>query len=645
MLGFNTLSFVPLSTLSSGGGGETPGDQTVVVNLIDVSTIVDESTYLIREVGHDDPIDPTVDVDPPSITLTPALLSVPPIEIEVITDMDGDPVGTPASQVPPAIEVTVAMAATTITPGTRTIDVPPVIVNVAIDRPTVESTVVCEDGRRRIAVDQEPGGDNYPFSEEPSSDIKNLIADFYLGYEGRDCPYVYPLRIDWLYGLGETNNEPLPGNPTPTHYYDLVVKDAEDTTVFDSTTADWFQSRAWGTRLMVAEWRTDTAVCRLVFHTCWDPDLIPEHQYYDQYIEPVNAPLDARTLEEWPRRLTAITIETEEGNVTTNGRSLKLQAGYNIEMVAEAVEALQGAIAATELEIAAIPGAGTGQYPGCADTVNTIRTIGGVAPDKNGNFILDTGDRDGAPSCYRISVPSEVVNEVPRTVQVTPNTLSFANDCDPCCQCSQFEAVYNAITRLHDRYVALARRAGCVRDQYEANRTRWIEVGRERLSKPLRLAVMPGDGCLVEIAGAYCNNTDSCIDDLELRFTIDSPSAGVIVCGKSYRSGNTVEGEREGGCVSPSTLERYEMVGDMPQPSGFFDRVTKGGMAYIRFQVQFSDGLCSPGDQLTVNVRAYINDIPITYNSGWPGEPEETSVDAVIVSSEIFITDPCSITP
>ena len=97
------------------------------------------------------------------------------------------------------------------------------------------------DPRQPIGVNQPPsGGTNYPFVR-PSEDIQYLLGDVYLSYPDDSYTYEYPLRIEWLYGFGTAPVTPPAGYPTPTHTHDVIIKDANDVTVFDSTLADSYR--------------------------------------------------------------------------------------------------------------------------------------------------------------------------------------------------------------------------------------------------------------------------------------------------------------------------------------------------------------------------------------------------------------------
>lgn len=152
---------------------------------------------------------------------------------------------------------------------------------------------------------------------------------------------------------------------------------------------------------------------------------------------------------------------------------------------------------------------------------------------------------------------------------------------------------------------------------------------------------MPGAGCRLEIAGAWCNNREECLDNIELRFTLSGDIGSVLpVCGRGFRSGNVGVTPRAAGCVSSSTLERYAMVDSSPVFSAFFDRIDIAGMAYARFQVIFPG--CVDLDSISVELGAWIGVNPLEYNIGWPDDDTLAAIDPISVTTTIFDIDPCS---
>lgn len=198
--------------------------------------------------------------------------------------------------------------------------------------------------RHPIGVNQPPnGGNDYPFVR-PSPDIYFLLGDFYLSYANDTCSYAYPFRIEWMYGFGtrqysESGSEvdPMPGYPTPTHEYDILVKDANDVTVFDSTivgTGDDadnvspFKWSEWYSRYVVIEWtdKSKDIVCRCTKFIGWD-SYSTDYQEYDEYIVPIYSSGTVTGVELPPARVIAdsggkalLTIAYDQADIT-------LQAG------------------------------------------------------------------------------------------------------------------------------------------------------------------------------------------------------------------------------------------------------------------------------------------------------------------------------
>ena len=95
-------------------------------------------------------------------------------------------------------------------------------------------------GRRGIGVNQPQSGLDYPLVN-PSEDARYLLADVYLAYDDPGAynstitPSQHPLRIKWLYGVGCSASSAPAWAPAPTHAADIVIVDAQDNVVFDST--------------------------------------------------------------------------------------------------------------------------------------------------------------------------------------------------------------------------------------------------------------------------------------------------------------------------------------------------------------------------------------------------------------------------
>lgn len=141
-------------------------------------------------------------------------------------------------------------------------------------------------GRQPIGVNQPPGGGtNYPFVQ-PSSDIQYLLGDLFVSFDDLDDTYVFPLKVSWMYGFGTNAVAPPAGYPAPTHAQDIIVTDANDVVVFDSTTATKFTSDVWDSRLLILEWTNTDSILRCVQHTEWTQADIDDglDKVYDDYI-------------------------------------------------------------------------------------------------------------------------------------------------------------------------------------------------------------------------------------------------------------------------------------------------------------------------------------------------------------------------
>ena len=503
-----------------------------------------------------------------------------------------------------------------------------------------------EFGRFGIGVDQQQGGQTYPFVR-PSDDISRLAADFYLAYEDPILEHPLPLKVAWLYGFGCLDVGAPAGRPTPTHDYDLIVEDANGEVVFDSTVATSYTTKDWGDRLRIIEWQTVDKVCRLVIHIAWSPEDSPID--YAENFEPENGTLDARTWELLPRRVRSIRLE---GQGPVGSGTLRLQNGYNTEI--EVVPALEvdGGRAQTNVDFSAAAGSGQGRFPGCVENVY-VRRINGIAADERGNFLLD------GSNCYRIERPSEITQASPRLADVTPASLQMSNDCGPCCECDYFVRVYEGIRKLYNQYLSLGQRAEAARDQYRANRSRWIEGGRVRVSEPLRLTISPASQCRVAVAGGYCNTSGSQLTEVELRFsfifgppenvefpdiTANTSIAGEVVCGTTFRAGNFRRSTRTTqGRASVSSRERYEMAGEWPVYRAFFQNLPAGGLAHVTFLMQFPN--CDTSDVVEVVLEAFNakNGQLLEYPVTWPATDEMAAVTPLKTVTAIFRNDPCSV--
>lgn len=371
-------------------------------------------------------------------------------------------------------------------------------------------------GREPIGVNQPPGlGDDFPFVA-PSADISRLLGDFYLSYPDNVCSFVYPLRVSWMYGFGDNVVAAPPGYPTPSHTRDLLVVDANNEVIFDSTTADTYQETAWGDRLLIVQWMSSTHVCRCTLHTAWSPEDVA--LAYDQYIVPESGVLDARTYARLPARITSIRI----GNDVLTGH-IKLQNGFNTVLTPAPGTRKDGTRFVDKIVFNAAPGSGDGRQPGCDEVEPLLRNINQIKPDDNGTFILE------ADGCFRAQLPLSVSGSpgaragVPAYTGMTSAqataTIALAMDCQPCCLCADYVNTYRGLRRLWTRWSEAAASLESVRDQYAENVTRWNNQRTYRANQSAKIIGESGDFCSASVGAMWCNYSDCVVHSVELRLT------------------------------------------------------------------------------------------------------------------------------
>lgn len=91
------------------------------------------------------------------------------------------------------------------------------------------------------------------------------------------------------------------------------------------------------------------------------------------------------------------------------------------------------------VRVNASPGYGLGKVDNCQSLSSLIYTVAGV-PAVNGDLQI-YGDE-----CYRVE-PETEQNEGSESLSIIPGKIKFYQDCEPCCDCGEFEAVALAAMR------------------------------------------------------------------------------------------------------------------------------------------------------------------------------------------------------
>lgn len=449
-----------------------------------------------------------------------------------------------------------------------------------------------QSARIGIGVNQPQSGLNYPFVA-PSTDIRHLVADFYLAYEDMAQAYQHPLRIKWLYGLGCEETTPPNDSPTPTHAVDLVVVDAQDNVVFNSTTAnfadwDWGANENSGYDYHVYEWVSELAVCRLVTYTTWlneeqigaDEDA-PRN--YANHISPINAVLDERAVYRIPKRV--ISISSPNG-ITPAGdpansitlKTVNLAYGYNTTLTA--VPRLRRSLRSVNtITMAAVPGTGAGRYLSCPESGPNIYSINGLSGP---NILLAAND------CLFFARP---VFE--GTATLKNKEIKLDTHCPPCCQCDDYVQVATYMNRTADRYRPIGLAAADIVDMHSGNIARWLSQQSCRLSQPLKACLVAQKCAYIDVVAQYCNQCTTCATNVTLNmlletFNVDATSTKLntaeVVCG--YTNITTPYESR--------TLERVTLtpVASFPYKkiaTAFLGKIDIGNSGKVEFRLNFTD--------------------------------------------------------
>ncbi len=383
-------------------------------------------------------------------------------------------------------------------------------------------------GRDPIGLNQSPSnGSDYPFVR-PSADIRYLLGDLFVSFDSLDNSFEMPLRVAWLYGFGTRAATAPSWAPTPTHALEMLIVDANDQVVADTSLATSFKVHDWNDRLQVLEWIvSETCVVRCVRYMAWSLEEVLRQQviFYRTHIVPDNGVLATEACYRIPKRVRSITV----GLARYTDTPLAIQEGYNITLAEEVPNAtvdvaqlglrstptlVPGQRVAHRIRISAIPGAGLGVQPGCVDTTTELKTINKIRPNSAQNFNLD------ASGCIRVQRPVALAQPSPRQLSYALTghsaaeaaaTIGLHDNCKPCCDCEDFARVYQGLKRQWFQYKDVAATAEAVRNAYEANILRWEQARLQRASQSIRMRLQADGECKVSWGFVHCNSSKCCL--------------------------------------------------------------------------------------------------------------------------------------
>lgn len=453
---------------------------------------------------------------------------------------------------------------------------------------TCESYQYSPRGRQGIGVIQPQSGLDYPLIN-PSPDIEYLLADLYLAYDREHDAVRHPLHIKWLYGVGCATVPAPEDTPTPTHAADVLIVDAQNVVVFDSTTAGVaFTSWCWGLKKTEAcpgthdykiyEWTTSTVVCRIVVYQTWPPSSAGDDEtttrQFATHITPESAVIDERAVYRVPRRLRSLVLPSYANNldVKLTNTAVDIGAGLNNTLVVSDPQ-LRGLRSTRQVTISAIPGEGLGKYVDCAETQPVIRNLNGLS----GPSVLIT-----AKDCLWAYLPTAYNPANNKLIPQWANntaTQQIGSNCPACCTCDDYVDIATYMNGTRDRYKTIGVDANNVLLMHSDNIARWENQRLCRLRKPLKTCLSAQRCPYLDIVAQYCNNCADCADNAVMRieFATYPNNSAELVCG--YTKITTAR----------STQDLYELDGSWPVFTADLGSVDVGNSATVSFRLVFAN--------------------------------------------------------
>lgn len=457
------------------------------------------------------------------------------------------------------------------------------------------------NGRKGIGLNQPQSGLDYPLIA-PSDDIRYLLADFYLAYEDLAQKFVSPLRIRWLYGVGCVPSSLPAGAPTPTHAADIVVVDAKNAVVFDSTamgpddTHSRFSTWCWGLRknspncgdtydYKIYEWIGNYAVCRIVVYQTWpdssnDSDADANRQYAT-HIAPSSAVIDERAVYKMPKRVNSFILpNVGQSGVAIRRAGVDFVAGLNTELVT-ADQTVRGNRISRQITLSAEPGSGTGKYIDCAEDEPPVRSVNGLTGAK----ILIT-----AKDCLWLRTPTQHTTGnvlVPQKI-AGASTLQLGSNCSACCTCNDYVDLALYMNGERDRYKAIGRKTHEVLLMHSDNIARWTDQRQCRLQEPIKVCMTAQRCPFIDVVAQYCNNCDVCADDVVLKMAFSA--SGTLAGASSGASARPVCGYTS-ITAGQQTANLFQLGGGWPNFTADLGNVDAGNSVAVRFRLEFSPAL------------------------------------------------------
>jgi hypothetical protein len=394
----------------------------------------------------------------------------------------------------------------------------------------------------------------------------------------------HPLRVKWVYGVGCAAATKPAWAPTPVHAADILIVDANDQTVFDSTklvpvdgdsTYQQFQKRSWSADYDIYQWIGNAAVCRIVVYKTWPPTDEMPPKNWPVHFAPGSAVLDERAVTKMPKRLRSLRVKNGAATLGIVRRAgVTFAAGNN--MVLSSANAATTLRKDTQVVFTVTPGAGAGRYNDCAtEPAPPIYAINGVTPNKFGDFTISAGD------CLWARTPTTIVSPgivTPVTASGAP-IITVGSNCPACCDCPDYREAALYMNRVRDRYKIIGARAHQAKMLHENNIERWTLQRDCRLQKPLRVILTPQFCPILDVVLMYCNQCQQCASNVTLNaaFAVYPATTNAeIVCGYTTLSAPGVNGRA------------FSVAGAWPNFSASLPPIDVGNSAYVKFRLRFT---------------------------------------------------------
>jgi hypothetical protein len=287
------------------------------------------------------------------------------------------------------------------------------------------------------------GGTLYPYVNYWAENA-NVLVDLRVGYD--DKVHKAPFRVQTLADLGTTPH--------------VVIIDADGQTVIDTTTVKPPITSTWNTYTVV-KWYGAPYGLSIVF----DGEVLAAG---GNISPPTPQEIDMRCLEPNGIGVTKLQVFNKDGLILVEpGASalVKWRPGYNtyVDAVLPPGPVYGGALRKGQATIHMRAGGGLGKHNGCDDSENSfVRALTGASADAVGNITVSSDE------CLRVQ---PLITFEDDKARIQPGVIVLADDCEACCDCEEYEAVYRGVYRTKRRLSNVLKVSNQLTSRYESARS------------------------------------------------------------------------------------------------------------------------------------------------------------------------------